>query len=346
MNRREFLKRIAVSLSAYDVLWRTTRDFHKSVGNDPLAEVKASPAVVFRANGFEPDPAQLELLLCQDRNILVLWTRQFAGKSQTAATIALHYAMTNLGKRGRGSTTLVFSSALREAVELLRKVRHLRYGLVHQHVPTSGKSWRPRSILKDVKRWQEWGEAGGAANPGGEAKSQRSESILPPEINAVTDAQTTIELENGSRIISLPARSAAVVGYTVDLLILDEAKLIPDDLYKSVRPMLATTGGRMIALTTPLGQRGWFWEAWKQCEEALLRGEPEPYKRFRRTCWDCPRLDRKFVENERRLIGDFWFRQEYLVEFLSPAGAVFRTEDIDRALVSKEEPYHLPWEVT
>lgn len=318
---------------ATEHLYRATRTFRDSIGKDALAEVKADPAALFRASGMEPDPAQVELLNCTDRNVLVLWTRQFAGKSQTAATIALHHAMTNLGKQGRGSTTLAFSAALREAIELLRKVRHLRYGLVHQHAPTNRKSWRPRSVAKDVKRWQEMvaGENGW------------QEPALPPEINATVDAQTMIELENGSRIISLPAKSQAVVGYTADLLILDEAKIIPDELYKSVRPMLATTGGRMLAFTTPLGQRGWFYEAWKQCEDAKREGKPEPYKRFKRTCWDCPRADKEFLETERKLIGDFWFQQEYLVEFLAPQGAVFRHEEVDRTLQSQEQPYQVPW---
>jgi len=175
------------------------------------------------------------------------------------------------------------------------------------------------------------------------ADSGQDEPILPPELNAAVDAQTMLELENGSRIISLPAKSQATIGYTATLLILDEAKIIPDDLYKSVRPMLATTGGRMIALSTPLGQRGWFWEAWKQCEDAQRDGKLEPYKRFKRTCWDCPRLDREFAERERLLIGDHWFQQEYECEFLSNVGAVFRAEDVERSLQSKEEPYQLPW---
>lgn len=315
--------------SAYDAVWRATREFHDSVGRDSFAEAVLDPATIFRANGLEPDPAQLELLACQDRNVLVLWTRQFAGKSQTAAALLLHHAISNLGKDGRGSTALVFSAGQREAVELLRKVKHLRYGLLHQRMGGRKKSWQPRSVAKDVKWYRELIEGSG-----------RDE---PSQFDAVKDAVTTIELENGSRIISLPARSAATVGYTADLLVLDEAKIIPDDLYKSVRPMLATTKGRMIALSTPLGQRGWFYEACKQCEEAKRRGELAPYTFFKRTCWDCPRLDRDFVEQERRMIGDYWFRQEYEVEFLAPTGAVFRTEDVDRILVHKEGPYQLPW---
>ena len=297
---------------------------------DVLAEMKADPAAVFRASGLEPDEAQIELLGCQERNILVLWPRQFAGKSQAAASIALHNAMTNLGKQGRGSTTLIFSAALRESTELLRKVRHLRYGLLRKHLPVSSQSWRPRSVARDIVSYKEF-------------MGEEEQSIVPNYIAAVTDAQTMIELENGSRIISLPARSQAIVGYTVDLLILDEAKVIPDDLYNSVRAMLAMTKGRMIALSTPLGQRGWFWEAWKKCDQAVLAGEAEPYKRFRKTCWECPRLDHDFVAKERQLIGEHWFRQEYECAFLDPTGAVFRGEDIERAMQSKEEPYTTPW---
>jgi hypothetical protein len=322
---------------AYDQIYAQFKQYHDSIGTDPLAEVKADPAVLFRANGMEPDPAQIELMKCRDRNVLVNWTRQFGGKSQTVAAIALHEAITNLGKKGEGSLTLVFSSTQRESIELLRKIRFLRYGLLRKQGYNQERKWKPRSSKRDVERY--------AGFLRGEHGWDELDS-LPSDLGAVTDAQTSIELENGSRIISLPSRQA-IVSYTVDLLILDEAKVIPDELFNSVRPMLATTGGRMIAPSTPLGQRGWFWEQWKKCDEAKRDGVPEPWTRFFRTCWDCPRLDRKWVENERRLIGEFWFRQEYECAFLDPVGAVFRGEDIERALrAGTEQPYEpveVPW---
>lgn len=320
------------ALSAYDALWQTTAEFYSSIGEVPVIDVAADPSAVFRASGLEPDAAQLELLACKARNILVLWTRQFAGKSQTAAALALHEAMTNLGKHGNGSLTLIFSAGQREAIELLRKVRFLRYGLMNQRVPAGSKFRRLKSAAKDVKRYQKL-----------IGKTGWDEPKLPDFIDAAVDAKTMIELANGSRIVSLPAKSQATVGYTADLLILDEAKVIPDDLFRSVRPMLATTGGRMVALSTPLGQRGWFYEACKQCEEAAAKGEKAPYALFKRTAYDCPRVDLEFLEQERRMIGDYWFDQEYMVKFLAPTGSVFRTEDVERMLRSAEEPYKLPW---
>src|SRR5229473_45106 len=56
-----------------------------------------------------------------------------------------------------------------------------------------------------------------------------------------------LELEFGSRIVSLPCQPDTIRGYSnVQLLIIDEAARVPDTLYRTVRPMLATSGGRLI----------------------------------------------------------------------------------------------------
>ena len=71
------------------------------------------------------------------------------------------------------------------------------------------------------------------------------------------------EFANGSRVIALPGKEATVRGYSgVDLLVIDEAARVADELYYSVRPMLTVSGGRLVALTTPWGKRGWFFETW------------------------------------------------------------------------------------
>lgn len=49
----------------------------------------------------------------------------------------------------------------------------------------------------------------------------------------------------------------------VDLLLLEEAARIDDALYYSTRPMLATSGGRLIMLSTPWGKRGVFHHEWE-----------------------------------------------------------------------------------
>src|SRR5262249_55613339 len=75
--------------------------------------------------------------------------------------------------------------------------------------------------------------------------------------------QTELELANGSRVLSLPENEEGVRGFSsVGLLVIDEASRVSDDLYFAVRPMLAVSGGRLVALSTPYGQRGWFYEEW------------------------------------------------------------------------------------
>src|SRR5262249_52968811 len=76
-------------------------------------------------------------------------------------------------------------------------------------------------------------------------------------IEAVNESHSELALANGSRIIALPGKEETIRGYCgVTLLIIDEASRVPDDLYRSVRPMLAVSRGRLVALTTPFGQRG------------------------------------------------------------------------------------------
>jgi len=78
-----------------------------------------------------------------------------------------------------------------------------------------------------------------------------------PTVPSTAESALKLELENGSRIISLPGKEQNVRGYAgVSLLIVDEAARVSDDLYYSVRPMLAVSSGRLIALSTPFGTRG------------------------------------------------------------------------------------------
>jgi phage terminase large subunit-like protein len=80
-----------------------------------------------------------------------------------------------------------------------------------------------------------------------------------------TDAESvlSVALRNGSRLLALPGKEAHVRGFAaVGLLLIDEAARVSDDLYVSVRPMIAVSGGRLIALSTPWGKRGWWHAEW------------------------------------------------------------------------------------
>lgn len=142
-----------------------------------------------------------------------------------------------------------------------------------------------------------------------------------------------LELSNGSRIISLPATEATIRGYAgVALLVIDEAARVSNDLYHAVRPMLATSDGRLIALSTPFGSRGWWYEAW--------RG-PEEWNRVEVPATACPRIPASFLEEERRTLGEWWFNQEYLCQFQDAQSQAFGRADIERAFSEEVETWAL-----
>jgi hypothetical protein len=84
-------------------------------------------------------------------------------------------------------------------------------------------------------------------------------------VPSVADARSRsqLELANGSRVVGLPGKEGTVRGFSrVALLLIDEAAKVRDDLYRGVRPMLAVSGGQIVCLSTPFGQRGFFFDEW------------------------------------------------------------------------------------
>ncbi|MDP9315062.1 MAG: terminase family protein [Chloroflexota bacterium] len=140
-----------------------------------------------------------------------------------------------------------------------------------------------------------------------------------------------LTLINGSRIVALPGSEETIRGFSgVRLLIIDEASRVDDALYYSVRPMLAVSGGRLVALTTPFGKRGFFHQEW-------IEGGPA-WQRVKVTAYDCPRISPAFLEQERAALGDRWFNQEYLCEFSDTIDQVFAYEHVMAALDANVRP--------
>jgi len=143
-------------------------------------------------------------------------------------------------------------------------------------------------------------------------------------VPAASETALSLTLANGSRIVSLPGTEATVRGYSaVQLLIVDEASRVADELYMSVRPMLAVSGGSLLALSTPWGNRGWWYEAWRS---------EEPWERYEVPATDCDRIPASFLEEERHSMGAWWYSQEYECRFADAQDSVFRYDDILAAL--------------
>ena len=137
-------------------------------------------------------------------------------------------------------------------------------------------------------------------------------------------------LENGSRIEALPGTEKTIRGFSgVDLLILDEASRVADELYHAVRPMLAVSGGSLMMLSTPYGKRGVFFDEWT---------EGVGWERYEVPAMDVPRISDEFLAEERRALPERVFRQEYMCSFEETDDQVFSYEDVEAAISDEVAP--------
>jgi Terminase large subunit, T4likevirus-type, N-terminal len=145
----------------------------------------------------------------------------------------------------------------------------------------------------------------------------------PPKLKS--ESVLKLEFENGSRIIAAPGGDGGRIrGYAaVDLVVIDEASRTEDDLIASVRPMLATTNGRLIALTTPAGKRGWYYEQWHK--------KDDDWQRVSVSAKDCPRITQEFLDEELKTLGGMKFSEEYNLAWIDSLEAVFPTELLEAA---------------
>lgn len=153
----------------------------------------------------------------------------------------------------------------------------------------------------------------------------------------ITDVGTEFRLLNGSRVLAMPGSETSVRGIdAVDYLIVDEAALVPDDLYAAVRPFLATTNGPELDFSTPHGKRGWFWRAWVR---ATTPPVPEHMLAVKVTATQIPRISPEFLRQELSDLGRFAFDQEYLCEFKDAEDQYFPTEYVHAALQPGLSPF-------
>ena len=158
----------------------------------------------------------------------------------------------------------------------------------------------------------------------------RQKLINPPTLLEDNKTNAWFEKTN-ARFFSLPSKEETIRGISaVTLAIVDEAAFCDADLIRAVLPMLATTNGQLILLSTPRGRTGFFYEAW----------ESTGWEKIQVTALDCSRISKEFLESERKTLPDHWFRQEYLCEFTDSEFAIFRTEDIDRAFEADFELFN------
>jgi hypothetical protein len=154
--------------------------------------------------------------------------------------------------------------------------------------------------------------------------------LLPAPPDLLEDNRLSLSVKGGGRVVSLPGSEQTIRGFSgASLIVLDEAARVEDQLYYAVRPMLATSNGRLVGMSTPFGKRGWYWREWS---------EGPSWRKVQIPASQVPRISQAFLEEERAAMGDFYFRQEYLCEFVASSDSYFDYDSIQAALVDDLEP--------
>jgi hypothetical protein len=153
------------------------------------------------------------------------------------------------------------------------------------------------------------------------------------------DNDISLVLPNRSRIVGLPGREATIRGFSaVGLLLVDEASRVNDEMYLSLRPMLAVSNGTLWLMSTPHGKTGFFWETWQAALRDAGGDEGNGWETIRVPAAECPRIPKTFLEEERKTMGDLWFRQEYGCEFVDAVSGVFDRDVVEKAVTRDVEP--------
>jgi len=151
----------------------------------------------------------------------------------------------------------------------------------------------------------------------------------PP--HKLEDNRLSATFANNSRIVSLPSSEGTIRGYSgAALIIEDEASRVPDELYIAVRPMLAVSGGRLILMSTPFGKRGHFFKEYTEAEFG--------WEQIKITAIGCPRISKEFLQEERASLGEWWFRQEYMCEFVETVDQIFPYDQVMSVLTDEVKP--------
>ncbi len=148
------------------------------------------------------------------------------------------------------------------------------------------------------------------------------------------NTKLSAELENGSRIVSLPGSESTVRGYSgPSLIIEDEASRVSDEYFHALTPMMAVSEGDFLLLSTPFGCRGHF--------HAIATDPDNDWLKITIPVTDCPRISAEFLEAERKMMSDAFFRSEFMCEFVDSAGGCFTYDQVSSAFSSDIEPLEL-----
>lgn len=161
----------------------------------------------------------------------------------------------------------------------------------------------------------------------GLARDRLSGSVLD-------ETRSTLALSNGSTIRSVPASERQIRGWPVDLLIVDEAGFVADDIWRAAEPaIIARPRSRVVLCSSPWGGPEAFFRALWQ------RGTDRPDEHVAAWHWPSsvsPLVDAALLEQIREREPADYYRREYLAEWAEAAGSYFTEDELMRAVADYE----------
>jgi phage FluMu gp28-like protein len=164
---------------------------------------------------------------------------------------------------------------------------------------------------------------------------------------------------NGSRIINLPAGDTGetIRGYSIALLVLEEAAFIPSDVIVAVEQGLSSVGGKEIMISTPSGRNNAFYRIFNPSPEERYDmskqghqtvGDWSLYRYSFEIAFSVykpngrPQLSEMHVRKQKKERTEFQFRTEYRAEFIEDIDAYFPQKIIDACFTSRFAKQTIP----
>lgn len=150
----------------------------------------------------------------------------------------------------------------------------------------------------------------------------------------------TLKLTNGTVLHCLPTGDSGygIRGYTIDRLYADEAHFIKEEVWAAVTPMLATTGGDIILLSTPFGSEGYFHRCFHDKNFTSIHVSTETVAKNRQEPQRTQMIE--FLKDEKLRMTKLQYQQEYLGLFVGGIQRFITDEEIDTICIIQDAFKH------
>lgn len=141
-------------------------------------------------------------------------------------------------------------------------------------------------------------------------------------------SKNRMKFENGCSIKCAAASTTPATGDSIQLLYIDEAALIPqnviDEYWASVIPTMSNfPNAQLIVSSTPRGKVGKFYEI---VEGAIKKTNGFYYRRV--DWWQVPGHDEKWAKDQRSKLGDELFEREFNLSFESDSSRLLSNHSV------------------